>query len=92
MVGYGLAPARAQTQENPGFPDSAQAEFHNAALVYAESSLNAEPVRPLFSRQDATGKATPRASPSSTLRSGPSTTKNDLLFPPGPLSLSAVNS
>ena len=37
----------------------AQAGFHNAALVHAESSLNAEPVRPLFSRQDATGKAMP---------------------------------
>ena len=54
-----LAPARAQDQENPGFPDPAQAGFHNAALVYAESSLNAEPARPLFSCQDATGKATP---------------------------------
>ena len=82
MVGYGLAPARAQTQENPGFPDSAQAEFHNAALVYAESSLNAEPVRPLFSRQNATGKAMP---------SEPSLTKTGVLFPSGPLNLAAVN-
>ena len=54
-----LAPARAQAQENPGFPDPAQTGFHNAALVYAESSLNAESARPLFSCQDATGKATP---------------------------------
>ena len=54
-----LAPARAQAQENPGFSDPAQAGFHNAALEYAESSLNAEYARPLFSRQDATGKATP---------------------------------
>ena len=83
MVGYGLAPARAQTQENPGFPDSAQAGFHNAALVYAESSLNAEPVRPLFSRQNATGKAMP---------SEPSMTKTGVLFPSGTLNLAAVNS
>ena len=60
MLGtLGLAPARAQAQEDLGFPDPDQAGFHNAALVYAESSLNAESVRPLFSRQDATGKAMP---------------------------------
>ena len=53
----GLTPARGQAQTFPGYPDPAQVGFHHAALVYAESSLNPDSVRPLFNRQDTMGRA-----------------------------------